>query len=206
MVRFPVAGGWTLIKRTLLSTDGEASLLLKHQPIKDYIGISNYSINHQTVTATALGKLRSDMGFDQLRIYCFKKAVGRVFHIKTALNDLGEAVVHSNTIPRFELGDLGYQPIACGSFETFNDDTSVLSKNCNKWGETSKGVFEVNRWSRFSYFGDSRFYQLVAKIEYIHTVRMFTMPQKVMFSCDDHGNYLEKAPLSRGDVWKVFVR
>ena len=39
-------------------------------------------------------QLKQDMGFDQMRFYCFKKSVGKVLNIMTKLNPEGEVVVN----------------------------------------------------------------------------------------------------------------
>ena len=148
------------------------------------------------------------MGFDQFRFYCFKKKVGRVFHIKTALNDLGEAAVHAHTLTEIENEDF---PKACGSFEYFDDDNSSLSRNCSKWGRVSSDPeFEVNRWGTKQATAANRMYNLVAQINFDHAVQMISRKPTYEYSCDDPPlntvTNLVAKPLSVGDVWMVYVR
>ena len=188
-----------MIKRTVLSADHPADLRVRPLRISDYREISNYTINRQIVPTRVYRKLKEDMGFDQLRFYCFKKTVGRVFHIKTALNQLGEAVVQHFTVDSVNETN---KPKACGSFEVFKDDTSVLSQNCSKWGQTSEG-FGQDKWGSPHGNAEARMFYRLAVIEQSHSVQMF-----LSYSCDDplHGHTPVRKPLSIGDTWRVFVR
>ena len=194
-----------MIKRTHLSSVSPADLQGKDLVISDYSEISNYTIDHQLIPVDVLRKLREDMGFDQLRFYCFKKTVGRVFHIKTALNQLGEAVVQHYTV----MDVVSDQPKACGSFEVFNDDTSVLSPNCSKWGRPSSELFEQDKWGSYRADGRRRMFYCLAQIGFSHSVQMRYYSNAAFYSCDDpiaQNGQLFPKPLSIGDTWKVFVR
>ena len=174
--------------------------------VQHYSEISNYTINYQVVTGAVLEDLKQDMGFDQFRFYCFKKVVGRVFHVKTALNELGKAVVSSHTHPSFNKFDLASMPKACGSFVTLSGDTSALSGDCQAWGWTKHGTYEKNRWGALVAHGKRRMFSYLAGIRREFSVRMQTYGKNdVKYSCDDSDS-APPSTLSKGDEWKVFVR
>ena len=63
---------------------------------------------------------------------------GRTFHLTTAANSSGEAVV------QYFSGQTDANPKACGSFVRMNDDNSKLAADCNqwyykKWGKPNNG-------------------------------------------------------------------
>ena len=106
---------------------------------KTYTGVSRYSNNRMVLSPGGMRKLRSCISFTQLRFHCRKQQHGRTFHVKTAANSSGEAVVG------FFGGDTDVFPKACGSFEKLKGDNSVLASKCVEWGKEN-GVFHVGKW------------------------------------------------------------
>ena len=72
--------------------------------------------------------LRANMGFEQMRFYCYNKIPGEAFHVATKGNSLGEAVV------QYFIGNTTTPPQACDLFSTFPDDNSTLFPKCADWG------------------------------------------------------------------------
>ena len=58
-----------------------------------YRGISDYHSNKMVISTSAMKKLYGDLNFQQIRFYCRKHNVGRTFHVITATNSSGNAVV-----------------------------------------------------------------------------------------------------------------
>ena len=177
-------GGWTLIKRTKLrsSTPLDAS---KRTSATDYRDLSNYHFNNQLVSSPVLLQLKRDMGFDQMRFYCFKKSVGRVLHIMTKLNPEGEAVVNY-----FTASPAPARPNCANSFTRLPDDTSKVSRECGsnlKW----------TSWSSSDATGNMRVYYRV-----IVTSANYKVQLTPDFLCDENS-----APsVDAGDTFEVFVR
>ena len=72
---------------------------------------------------SVMKELRRHLSFTQLRFHCRKKQ-GRTFHVVTASNSSGEAVV------RYFSGQTDEQPDACGSFVRLTwDDNSKLARH-----------------------------------------------------------------------------
>ena len=91
-VSFIRSGGWSLLRRVTL-TDG--SLPSKEQQVElaDYgEQLKNYSSN-DVLNMRGFMDLRANMGFEQMRFYCYNKIPGKAFHVATKGNSLGEAVV-----------------------------------------------------------------------------------------------------------------
>ena len=74
-------------------------------------------------------ELRTYLNFTQIRFHCKKEAVGRTFHIATALNSTGEAAV------QYFSNQSDDMPASCGSYLRMNDDNSNLTRACHRWGE-----------------------------------------------------------------------
>ncbi|KAJ7382418.1 hypothetical protein OS493_035067, partial [Desmophyllum pertusum] len=83
--------------------------------------LPNYNSNNQFLLRNGFNQLKNDMGFTQIRFYCFKNETGRVFHIMTNKNttraDVVKYFTESDTMPR-----------ACGSFTRLPDDNSSLAQ------------------------------------------------------------------------------
>ena len=107
-------------------------------PVKtSYRGITS---DQMVLTKTAINGLRSlhGLSFTQLRFYCSKKN-GRTFHVTTADNITGEAVVQYLSV------QMDVQPISCGSFVRMENDNSRLAGVCQKWGPKN-GSYNVAKW------------------------------------------------------------
>ena len=80
-----ISGGWLLVSNIVIGSTSQSQL-----PVKtSYRGIT---IDQMVLTKTAMNELRTHLSFTQLRLYCSKKN-GRTFHVTTADNITGEAVV-----------------------------------------------------------------------------------------------------------------
>ena len=116
-----LAGGWLLVSNITMESSTPPSQL----PIKtSYRGITS---DQMVLTKTAMNELRTHLSFTQLRFYCTKK-YGRTFHVTTAANSTGEAVV------QYFSGQTGVQPASCGSYVRMKNDNSASAGVCQKWG------------------------------------------------------------------------
>ena len=142
-----------------------------------YRGISS---DQMFLTETAMNELRTHLSFTQLRFYCSKQQ-GRTFHITTAANSSGEAVV------QYFSGQTNVNPASCGSFVRMENDNSKLAGVCNQW---YNGV-----WGNP---GDQdRLYNHAAFVYGAH----HWLLAGSRWECDDIN-----VGVSSGDFWKVFVR
>ena len=149
--------------------------------------LPKYNSNKQYLKRDGFNQLKIDMGFTQIRFYCYKKKRGRAFHIMTSENVKGANAV------RFFTDSDALRP-ACGSFTRLPDDTSALANNCDKWGYPTK-----DRWGHESYYNDKRLFS--RPIVWGFT-RYYTLSGDPL-TCDDDLNGLG---MSLGDIWKIFVR
>ena len=178
-----ISGGWLLVSRLVLSSSTPPSRL----PVKNsYRGISSKQV---FLTTTAMKELRKVLPFTQIRFLCKKKRPGRTFHITTAANSKGEAVVQffSSATDAF--------PASCGSFVRINSDNSRLARLCNKWGN-ERGSYYVAKWGHDGMDRESRLYNLVAFVSSYHWMNVGGRCE-----CDD-----SSSSVSSGDFWKVYVR
>ena len=135
------------------------------------------------------------MNFTQLRFHCKKHRTGRTFHITTAANSLGEAVV------QYFSGQTDVLPYACGSFVKMNDDNSHLAEKCRKWGKEN-GKYRVSKWSHQN-LSEDRLYNHPAFYEQgAHWVLGYT-EFSGRFECDDKEN---ENTLFADDFWKMYAR
>jgi len=134
--------------------------------------------------------LRAAMGFEQMRFYCHKKIPGKVFHVTTKTNSLGEAVI------QFFTGKTTTPPQACDSFSTFPDDNSTLSRKCAEWG-----AFRYpDSWGRNSTTALNMCHRLVVWRVINENIYAVAMCNNDYF-CED--TVKQGSP---GDEWKVYVR
>ena len=118
--RAKISGGWLLIFNVTM----KSSILPCQLPLKtSYRGISS---DQMVLTTNAMNELRTQMFFTQLRFYCSKQK-GRTFHISTAANSSGKAVV------QFFSEQTDVKPASCGSFIKMENDNSRLAGDCRKW-------------------------------------------------------------------------
>ena len=151
-------------------------------PDENYHGIRNYQSNRMGITRHALKRLRKHLPFTQLRFHCSKQQ-GRTFHVITAANSTGEAVV------QFFSWETNVRPHACGSFVPMVDDNSQLASSCHLWGLDGKWCLRQKKG--LYYYTVSINHQNNWLID-INTNEM---------KCDDNSN-----DVSTGDFWKIFVR
>ena len=152
-------GGWTLIRQAKF----QSSAALENKINADNYTYISEQIENRVVLGTALLRLKQELGFDQLRFYCRKKSVARTFHIMTKRDALGLAAF------RYLIVNPSPPARACGSFTALPDDTSVLSKNCGKWGyAANRGGYEANWIGHSGYTGSHRLYHRVAFWKGLH--------------------------------------
>ena len=180
---FCYLGGWLLITQYI---EGNPSVLVQLNSYRQTL--SNYTINEHYLLRSGFNQLKEDMGFSQIRFYCFKKSTGRVFHIMTSNDSMGNDVVKffttSNNLPQ-----------ACGSFWCLPDDNSSLAVNChqwgypkNKWGHKTQGLTTDRLYRKPLVWSNTRYFR-------------FTLGGGV--SCDDKPS---SGIVTHGDKWQIFVR
>ena len=142
----------------------------------------------------AMKELRRHLSFTQLRFHCRKKQ-GRTFHVVTASNSSGEAVV------QYFSGQTDEQPEACGSFiRLTRDDNSKLAGICRDWGRLASGEYYVGKWGHGE--GQNRVYLYPAFGQYKYHLRVYLNSDNDI-DCDDIAS---QSVNSIGDFWRVFVR
>lgn len=110
-----------------------------------YHGISGCLENNTFLRKTALEELMTHMPFTQLRFHC-SKVRGRTFHVTTAANSSGEAVV------QYLSGQTNDEPDSCGSFVRMEDDNSKLAEMCDQWkGGKGEGA-PLGKWGEDSLY------------------------------------------------------
>ena len=142
------------------------------------------------ITTSAMTQLRARLNFIQMRFHCSKEQ-GRTFHVITAANSTGEAVV------QYFSGQSNTRPASCGSFITMEDDNSELAKKCSRWGNVRSP--HVGKWGHYNKQREFRMYDHTAFIAHLHHWIIFDGVGK----CDE-GRADEAS--SKGDFWKIFVR
>ena len=145
-----------------------------------------YNSNNRFLLRAGFNQLKQDMGFIQIRFYCFKKNASRVVHIMTTKNSTGMDVVKF-----FTTSDT--MPVACGSFTRLPDDNSSLAANCDKWGYPLS-----NRWGHSSHKNNVRLF--LKPMAWAFT-KFFRIIDTNFYKCDDKVNIM-----SLGDTWQIFVR
>ena len=132
-------------------------------------------------------ELRSNVSFTQLRFFCSEQR-GRTFHVTTAANSTGEAVV------QYFSGQTDARPDACGSFVRMEDDNSAMSQVCKEWGGNSI----TNKWGDHNEDYEKRLYHQVVLVWYKY--HWLLSPESNRFECDDFNG-----TVSTGGVWKIYV-
>ena len=136
-------------------------------------------------------ELRSNVSFTQLRFFCSKQQ-GSTFHVTTAANSTGEAVV------QYFSGQTDARPDACGSFVRMEDDNSAMAQVCKEWGGDSFNQ-STNKWSIDDQNYEKRLYNHVVLVWYKY--HWLLSPKSKRFECDDFNR-----KVSTGDFWKIYVR
>ena len=179
-----ISGGWLLISNVVMFNSTPPSQV----PIKtSYREIYN---KQMLLTTSAMNELRRHLSFTQLRFHCSKKQ-GRTFHVTTAANSSGEAVV------QYFSGQTDIMPASCGSFVKMENDNSRLAGDCEKWGYDNVSYY-VGKWSHRTAVGhEDKLYHHVAFV--LKKINWVLHPLR--WECDDY-----IVGVSSGDFWKVFVR
>ena len=180
-------GGWLLVANFWLGSATPPSASISETA---YSGIRNYQNNQMVITTSAMTQLRARLNFIQMRFHCSKEQ-GRTFHVITAANSTGEAVV------QYFSGQSNTRPASCGSFITMEDDNSELAKKCSRWGNVRSP--HVGKWGHYNKQREFRMYHHTAFIAHLHHWIIFDGVGK----CDE-GRADEAS--SKGDFWKIFVR
>ena len=158
--------------------------------VTSYRGISDYHSNKMVIATSAMKELYGDLNFQQIRFHCRKHSVNRTFHVVTAANSAGNAVV------QYFSGLTDVEPVSCRSYVRMEDDNSELARRCSEWNHGQSG-----KWSRSDRnwnYSVQRLYNLAA---WIYGQHHWNLVGRKPFECDDWG----ESP-SSGDFWKVFVR
>ena len=153
--------------------------------VPSYRGINT---SQMVLTKGAVNELRSHLGFTQIRFHCSRHP-GHIFHVATAANSTGEAVV------QYFSGQTDVQPDACGSFVRMDHDNSIMSRQCHQWG-WEKGTYKVGKWGHSR--DQDRLYIYPAFV--YHAQHWHTSPHGTRY-CDDGGS-----GKTAGDFWKIYVR
>ena len=153
--------------------------------------------SHMVLQKSAMKELRRHLSFTQLRFHCHKKQ-GRTFHVVTASNSSGEAVV------RYFSGQTDEQPDACGSFVRLTlDDNSELASICKDWGRLVSGEYQVGKWGHGEDQERLYWYPVFRIKRYCLRIQLHNVDDLRKIECDD-----SSAPNvgTNGDFWRVFVR
>ena len=152
--------------------------------------------SHMVLQKSAMKELRRHLSFTQLRFHCRKKQ-GRTFHVVTASNSSGEAVV------RYFSGQTDEQPDACGSFVRLTlDDNSELAGICKDWGQVT-GESLIGKWGHSEDPGSLYWFPVFKKNNYHLRVFLTDAGDLKKMECDDGTG---KNNYTNGDFWRVFVR
>lgn len=178
-------GGWLLVSNFVIGNPSFPQVKLE----TSYHGISGCLENNTFLRKTALEELMTHMPFTQLRFHC-SKVRGRTFHVTTAANSSGEAVV------QYLSGQTNDEPDSCGSFVRMEDDNSKLAEMCDQWkGGKGEGA-PLGKWGEDSLYDHTVF---------VHFSGHWLL-QTGRFECDDFNRGEKFVQLSSGDFWKVFAR
>ena len=150
-----------------------------------YRGVSA-SNSQKVLSKTAMNQLRTHLSFTQLRFFCRKQ---RTFHVTTANNSTGEAVV------KYFSGQTDTMPASCGSYVKMDDDNSFLAGLCSRWGW--EGAYYVGKWGHMK--DQDRLFSHSAFVAYLY--HFLIDPRYPRWECDDYN-----VGVSPGNFWKVFVR
>ena len=176
-----ISGGWLLVSNVDNPSSGQFSVE------SSYRAISNCHNNKTFLTTNAMKELRTHLSFTQLRFHCSKRN-RRTFHVTTANNSTGEAVV------QYFSNQTDVRPDACGSFARMKDDNSRLAGACKQWKDQKWGYRDRSKGA------------LYYAVAYVHGLYHWLLtPGGSRWECDDysHSGY---HGLSSGDFWKVYVR
>ncbi|XP_048577198.1 uncharacterized protein LOC116617386 [Nematostella vectensis] len=187
-------GGWTTIKKLEINSIPVSS---NYETTHNYSIISEYSNMENVLYTTGMELLKRDIGFDQMRFYCYKGSVGRVVHIMTKREGLGFDVI------RYLIENPDPHPPACNSFTRLSDETSVLSRRCAEWGNLCDGATNCDQWGNTDFHGALRYLHRVGYYISRGTGQVYTIGFYVLkFFCDDDN----ANTINVGDKFIIFVR
>lgn len=130
-----ISGGWVLVINIEISSSTFiAGLTVQNS----YRGIENYKNNVMALTNSAMNELCKILLVTELRFHC-RKQMKRTFHVTTAFNKTGQAVV------QYFCGQTDELPLSCDSFKVMRDDNSILARRCNDWGDDGAQT-QVGTW------------------------------------------------------------
>ena len=153
--------------------------------------------SHMVLQKSAMKELRRHLSFTALRFHCRKKQ-GRTFHVVTASNSSGEAVV------QYFSGQTDEQPDACGSFVRLKwDDNSKLADICKEWGRLVSGEYLVGKWGHGEDQNRLYWYPVLIKNSRQLRVQLDNVGDLRKMECDDSS---ATNVGTNGDFWRVFVR
>ena len=153
--------------------------------------------SHMVLQKSAMKELRRHLSFTQLRFHCRKKQ-GRTFHVVTASNSSGEAVV------QYFSGQTDEQPDACGSFVRVTwDDNSELAGICKDWGRLVSREYLVGKWGHGEDQNRLYWYPVLKKKRFHLRVFLNNVGDLDKMECDDGSGHNND---TNGDFWRVFVR
>ena len=155
-------GGWLLVSNVVVDNLS----LLQFSEESSYHEISKCHNKSLLLTTDAMKELRTHLSFTQLRFHC-RKNKGRTFHLTTAANSSGEAVV------QYFSGQTDANPKACGSFVRMKDDNSKLAADCSQWGSKEWG---------YPHSGKSR-YRIIAFVPWKYIWNFYGNSR---WECDDY--------------------
>ena len=158
--------------------------------VTSFRGISDYHSNKMVISTSAMKELYGDLNFQQIRFHCRKHSVGRTFHVLTAANSSGNAVV------QYFSGLTNVEPVSCGSYVRMEDDNSELARRCSEWNHGKSG-----KWSRTDKDWNYDVQRLYNHAAWIVALYHWDLVVRKPFECDDI-----RKPQSSGDFWRVFVR
>lgn len=185
-----ILGGWLLVANMIFSVSVSNSSF-NWTSGSTYRDIGNYRSNEMGISKGSMKKLRTHLSFKQIRFHC-RKQQGRTFHVITAANSTGEAVVQYFT------GQTNTLPASCGSFQRMDDDNSQLSVTCDRWGYD--GAYYVGKWGHHMKQGRDRMYNHAASVPFEYSWAIV----KGLWFCDDDGN--NTLTKNSGDFWRIYVR
>ena len=180
-------GGW-LLTSILMVDSSTTPPAWTAEP--SYRAISKFTNHKMGITISAMKELRGHLSFTQMRFHCSKQQ-GRTFHVTTAANSSGEAVV------QYFSNQTNTRPDSCLSFVRMKDDNSYLSRYCAEWGNNRF----AGKWGHKNKAGETRLYDHTAFV----AGQYHWMTTSGNHLCDDGiGDIF--ITLSKGDFWKIFVR
>ena len=129
--------------------------------------------------------------FTQMRFYCHANFPNRTFHIRTLNVNSGPLVA------QYFHGSTSTPPVACGSFERYPDDNSILAGRCYSWGPSGTNANENSAYGD----GTGSSTELLEKLIFITDWYYFS------FNVENQNDLCDNNSNNEGQgEWKIFVR